>query len=219
MEELEYLQNQIVPAFSEEILMQFSESERNNYKNYKIFPMDLLVKADWNYKEEDVIMSNKLRENLKRNGQIETIHLRKLETGYYEVVNGNHRYDEMVILGRKTIIAYDNGVISKEEAIRRCLETNETKFESNQIKLAGLIKELSQQFDLTDLVQSMPFSEEEINNYAAMTDFNWEQYGGSRPNEEEKPKHFTIKIHESEYEEFYAKLTELCSQFKTAELT
>ena len=181
--------------------------------------MDLLVKADWNYKEEDVIMSNKLRENLKRNGQIETIHLRKLETGYYEVVNGNHRYDEMVILGRKTIIAYDHGVISKEEAIRRCLETNETKFESNQIKLAGLIKELSQQFDLTDLVQSMPFSEEEINNYAAMTDFNWEQYGGSRPNEEEKPKHFTIKIHESEYEEFYAKLTELCSQFKTAELT
>jgi len=164
-------------------------------------------------------MSNKLRENLKRNGQIETVHVRKLETGYYEVVNGNHRYDEMVILGRKTIIAYDHGVISKEEAIRRCLETNETRFDSDKFKLTGLIKELSQQFDLTDLVQSMPFSEEEINNYAAMTDFNWDQYGGSRPNEEEKPKHFTIKIHESEYEAFYEKLTELCAEFKTAELT
>jgi hypothetical protein len=63
------------------------------FSNYKIFPRDILIKADWNYKEEDEFISDKLVNNMKRNGQIENIHVRKLNTGFYEVINGNHRLD------------------------------------------------------------------------------------------------------------------------------
>ena len=64
-------------------------------KKYKLgfieVPIDKLVKADWNYKTEDDKKQEKLKENIKRNGQIENILIRELDTGYYEVVNGNHR--------------------------------------------------------------------------------------------------------------------------------
>ena len=64
-------------------------------KGYKMgfieIPTDKLVKADWNYKTEDQEKQEKLKENIKRNGQIENIIIRELETGFFEVVNGNHR--------------------------------------------------------------------------------------------------------------------------------
>ncbi|GAB1371190.1 hypothetical protein MASR1M45_12520 [Candidatus Kapaibacterium sp.] len=68
-------------------------NEAKNFSNYKIFPREILIKASWNYKEEDEFTTNKLVNNMKKNGQIENIHVRKLQTGYYEVVNGNHRLD------------------------------------------------------------------------------------------------------------------------------
>lgn len=126
-----------------------------------------------------------------------------------------------LIFGRKSLIAYDHGKISKEEAIRRCLETNETKFESNQIKLAGLIKEIAQTYDLSDLVQTMPFSEEEINNYAALVDFSWEQYGTKKIDDDdnEEPKKFSITVHESEYDAFLADINDLATKYKTVKIT
>ena len=168
--ELEKLYSQILPAFSEEALAALPENERGDYKNYKIFPVELLVKAQWNYKEDNDFLSEKLRENLKRNGQTETIHVRRLSTGYYEVINGNHRFDEAVALGRKTLIAFDHGAITREEAIRHTIETNETKFAAHRQKLAELMGSLKQTFGLEDLVETLPYHEEEINNLAAMVE-------------------------------------------------
>lgn len=171
------LYNKIVPAFTEEALAAFPEGERNNYRNLKIMPMALLVKADWNYKEEDEEMSVKLRNNLKRNGQIENIHVRWLETGFVEVVNGNHRYDQMAALGRETVLVYDHGKCTKEEAVRKCIETNETFFKTDEIKLAGLLKNLVDTTGMQDLIETLPYNEEELTNYSKLVDFEWNQYG------------------------------------------
>ena len=185
---LKDLHDKIIAAFPAEVLAQLPEEERYNYEQLKVVPIELLIKADWNYKEENVAMSAKLRENLKRNGQIENIHVRLLPTGYYEVVNGNHRYDELLALGKTTVLAYDHGKCSKEEAVRKCLETNETFFEKDDIKLATLIKELTGSYSLDDLVGTMPYNEEEINNYAKLSEFNWEQFGRKEGDfEEPKP--------------------------------
>lgn len=170
MPDIEVLTKQILPAFSVEVLSALPDNERGDYANYKIFPVELLVKADWNYKEENEFLSDKLRENMKRNGQTETIHVRLLRTGFYEVINGNHRFEEALKLGRKTLIAYDHGKISREQAIRHTIETNETKFEAHRIRLSELMKELKTEFGLSDLVETLPYHEEEINNLAAMVD-------------------------------------------------
>lgn len=131
------------------------EAEAKIFKNYKIFPIDILVKADWNYKTEDEKRSSKLRESIKRHGQIETMHVRKLESGYYEVVNGNHRLDDMIILGIKFVIAYDHGNISEAEAKRIALQTNELRFDADPLKLGGILAELTEFYNDEDLYTSI----------------------------------------------------------------
>tara|TARA_R110002051_G_scaffold177777_2_gene247634 strand:+ start:18543 stop:19199 length:657 start_codon:yes stop_codon:yes gene_type:complete len=149
-------------------------------KGYKLgfieFGIDKLVKADWNYKTEDLDKSEKLKANIKKNGQVENILIRELDTGFFEVINGNHRLDVFKDLGIKKVMCYNFGTITEPQAIRIAIETNETKFDTDSIALAELVKELTEEFDLKDLVNTLPYSEIEIDNFSKLTDFDWEQY-------------------------------------------
>jgi hypothetical protein len=134
-------------------------------KKYKSLDIAKLVKAPWNYKEEDSKLSEKLIANIKRNGQVENLIVRKLDTGCYEIVNGNHRYDALVAVGAKKAIVHDLGVISEVEAKRIAIETNETKFSTDKTKLSDLIDEIVKEFDMEDVLSSMPFTQDEIDKF------------------------------------------------------
>jgi len=136
--------------------------ELNNFKSYKVFPIEIIKKAPWNYKTDDDKIAQKLSNNINRIGQVENVQLRLLDDGYYEMVNGNHRLDSMVALGKKFIIAYDHGVISDAEAKRIAVETNETRFESDQNKLSILINELKIEFSDEDLKITFPYSDHQF---------------------------------------------------------
>ncbi len=135
-----------------------------------------LIKADWNYKTEDINKSEKLKENIKRNGQVENILIRELDTGFFEVVNGNHRLDVFKDLGIEKVMSYNLGKITQQQAMRIAIETNETKFDIDSILLAERIKEISSEFELMDLAKTLPYSEKDIENYSKLTEFDWEQY-------------------------------------------
>jgi len=151
--------------------------EKKKYKlGYIEMLTDQLVKADWNYKTEDPVKQEKLKENIKRNGQIENIIVRQLDTGYYEVVNGNHRLSVLKELKTKKVQTYNLGKITQAQAIRIAIETNETKFDTDSIVLAERVKELSEEFDIKDLIETLPYSETEIENFTKLTDFDWEEY-------------------------------------------
>ena len=129
---VEELTKLIRVRYSESDLEHVPESEKKDFISIKLFPIDILIKADWNYKEEDEYTSMKLRNNIQRNGQTENTHVRLLKTGYYEVVNGNHRLDEFNKLGKKYVYAYDHGEISLLEAQRIAIETNETHYRAQR---------------------------------------------------------------------------------------
>jgi len=135
-----------------------------------------LIKADWNYKEENDQQTENLLNNFKRNGQIENILIRELDTGFFEVVNGNHRLDVMKILEIKKAHAYNFGKIGLAEAQRLAIETNETKFDSDSIKLAELITTLAKEFPTSELANTMPYTEEQIQKMTELTEFDWNDY-------------------------------------------
>jgi len=145
-------------------------------ENYIEIPIDKLVKADWNYKKEHETTKEKLKENIKRNGQIENILVRQLGTGFYEVVNGNHRFDVLKELNFETAVCYDLGKISQPMAMRVAIETNETKFDTDHILLAERIKEITEEFDVSDLALTLPYDEKELQSYNELLDFDWDQF-------------------------------------------
>lgn len=140
--------------------------------------MDLakLVKANWNYKVENADLSRKLVSNMKRNGQIENLLVRPLETGFYEVVNGNHRLDAMEELGIKKVMVFDLGNISDAQARRIAVETNETKFLADTALLADVIGEILEEFPVEDLTETMPYTKQEIEDYSKLLDFDWDDF-------------------------------------------
>lgn len=151
-------------------------------------PIEKLVPADWNYKTEKPELVEKLKNNLKRNGQIENILIRELKTGFYEVVNGNHRYVALKDLEWKSVICFNLGEISDSKAKRIAIETNETKFSADPLKLAALIADILQDFPVEDISSTMPYSEEEIENFKNVSDFNWEDHNPPKPPDPEEPQ-------------------------------
>jgi ParB family chromosome partitioning protein len=148
---------------------------------FRSLPIEKLVKADWNYKGEDEELQRTLEENIKRNGQIENIVVRELPTGFYEVVNGNHRLTAFSALGLKEVMVFDLGPISDSKARRIAVETNETKFKNDPFKLAEVIKEMTEEFNLEDLQVTMPFSASELESFTKLQNFDFDQYNSAEP--------------------------------------
>jgi ParB-like chromosome segregation protein Spo0J len=147
----------------------------NVKKGWIDLTIEKLVKATWNYKKDNEDLKRKLLANIKRNGQIENIIVRELDTGFFEVVNGNHRYDVISDLNFESIHCFNLGKITEQQAQRIAIETNETRFESDPIKLAERVKELCDNFDLQDLVGTLPFDEEQIENMRTLVDFDFDK--------------------------------------------
>lgn len=146
----------------------------------------LLINAKWNYKEEDEEKSEKLYRQIKRNKQIVNINIRELGKKY-EVIDGNHRLPVFQKLKYEKCFVYNHSKITKAQAMRIAIELNETKFESNQIKLAENIVEISKEFSLEELETTMPYSMEELQSMETMLSFDWDQYK-TNLDDIEKPK-------------------------------
>lgn len=166
---------------------------------YCEIPISSLIKAKWNYKEDNDAKLQKLIAGIKRNGQIENIIVREVARGKFEVINGNHRYDAMVKLKRATAICFNLGKVTLPFAQRLAVETNETRFESNGRTLAKLIKDIAEEYTAIDLATTFPYDQEEIEDFVRLVDFDWSeaQKGNESNNKGDEGLH-TLKFRVSE---------------------
>lgn len=149
---------------------------KNLLDKWKVLPAAKLMTAPWNYKEDDADMEAKLRENLKTNGLVMNLIVREMGKGKFEVVNGNHRLKVMNDLGIEEAMCFNLGKVSEEAAIRVAIETNETSFETNTLKLSDLMRRISEKFDLRELISTMPYQEEHIQSMLKVEKFDINDY-------------------------------------------
>lgn len=136
-------------------------------------PISSLLKAPWNYKAEDEFIQGKLSENIRRNGQLETLLVRQIDGGKLEVVNGNHRLTSLVELGVPEALVLDLGLISDAEAKRLAIELNETRFPSDMTRLAQILVELKKDYSDSDLLRTLPYGQREWDRISAYVDWDW----------------------------------------------
>jgi hypothetical protein len=178
-----------------------------NKKNFRFFDVSKLVKADWNYKTDDEDKKEKLKNNIKRNGCVENLMIRENEEGKTEIVNGNHRLDALNELKITEVMVYDFGKINKATAQRIAVETNETKFDVDEVKFAELIKDLNIEYTFEDLELTMPFTAEELTNLTTSLDFSWEGSTNKIPLPKENvPEVVIICQSDMEQKDIYNKL-------------
>ena len=160
----------LIKDLPESFLSALPLNEKKIFQNYKLFPIEILVPAPWNYKTNNEFMAQQLLNNIKRNGQIVTCQVRLLDTGYREVVDGNHRLTAFTVLGQQFVIACDHGTISQLQAERLAIETNETKFGVDEEKLSKILQELQVEFGDDDLMSSLPFNSDEFSEIMSSID-------------------------------------------------
>jgi hypothetical protein len=140
-------------------------------EKYIEIPIAQLIKADWNYKDDDLEKAQVLKRQIIKNGQLENLIVREMGNGIFEVINGNHRLDTFRELGYKAAVCFNHGQISKAQAVRLAVETNETTFQADEMKLARAIQNLKTTFD--DIEQTMPFSQERFEAMERSVNANW----------------------------------------------
>ena len=145
-------------------------------KNYIEIPLNKLVSAEWNYKKIDddqsLALMEKLKKNLARNGQVENIIVRKMDKGKFEVVNGNHRLKALGSIGVKSVVCFNLGKITLAHAQRIAVETNETNFEKDPTKMAHMLKSITAEFSVDDLIETMPMDKSDIDGYLGSLEFD-----------------------------------------------
>jgi len=132
-----------------------------------------LHKAEWNYKTDNQDMARKLKENIKENGILQASIIYENKEGKLVVLDGNHRLDAYNELGIDEVPCIKLGKISLSRAKRIAIEINETKFDSDPVKLAETIKDISMDFPLEELEITLPYSIEELENMKNLLDFDW----------------------------------------------
>ena len=143
-------------------------------KRFILIPVSKLVFAEWNYKTDDDTKKEKLRKNLKRNGQIENIIVREIDTDVYEVINGNHRLRAMRENGQGEAFCYRYklGELSDTQAKRIACELD-LEFEIDHFKFSKTIESILEDFSIDDLETTLPLDKQEIENLVKEINFDW----------------------------------------------
>jgi len=163
-----------------------------------------LRRAPWNYKEDDAERATALKANIERNGLIVNLIVREIgKTDALEVVDGNHRLEVVRELGYETVMVVNLGRISKQEAERVAVELNETRFPTEELRLAAVMKDIVARFGLDELTETLPFGREKIDAYARLTDFDFDKMAEGMP-ERTRVMGLTISLDPDETEIYLA---------------
>jgi ParB-like nuclease family protein len=139
-------------------------------------PLRQIVKAEWNYKNEDQELGEKLTNQIAHNGQLENVIVRMIEVHpngspsgvTFEMVNGNHRYDSFEELDMPVIHVYNLGFVELDVAQRIAIETNETRFSTNPDRFLKIVQSLLNRYSVDVLSQTMPMNEAALRNIQAL---------------------------------------------------
>lgn len=143
---------------------------------WTMIPLNKLMFAAWNYKTDDEFKEQQLLNNIEKNGQIENLIVREGPKGMLEVVNGNHRLAVMQKLGFTECMVFSLGKVSEAHAKRVAVETNETKFASDHMKLSKTMAELMHSFGEAELQKTMPFTVPELKSFVEMSKFDFDKF-------------------------------------------
>lgn len=147
----------------------------------KVVGIDEVRPNSWNPKDKDTEEYKKILEGIRLKGLRLPIIVR--ENNGFEILDGEQRWTACKELGFEKVIIYDEGQISDKEAQELTIWYQQ-QVPFNEIELAKVIKGLASQYNDLEL----PFTEEQIQNYIKMEDFDWNQFNQETDSEKFEPK-------------------------------
>jgi len=124
--------------------------------------------------KDDISLNEKqfkrIGKSLASHGQIEPLLVRAVKGGY-ELINGLHRYKQMLAMGFDTAVVVNLGEINEDKAKAIALATEDTNVPIDRILAAKLVAELLEESEAN--ISEVPYDEQDAKAMAALADFDW----------------------------------------------
>ena len=143
----------------------------------------------WNVNKTTARQQEAISESLSAYGQVACLLCRKIATGY-EVIDGEHRYQELLKSNKKTAVINVIENISDSHAKKLSVILNETKGSADKVDLSALLADISSDIG-DDLIMGLPYSQEELNTLLDINKFDWEQYISDQTEKKESDTELT----------------------------
>jgi hypothetical protein len=161
----------------------------------QVVPIESVRPNSWNPKGKKTEDFEKVKEGIRLKGLRLPVIVRENEG--FEIIDGEQRWTACSDLGFESIIVYNEGEMSEQEA-REMTLWYQTQVPFDEIQLAGLISEMTTEFG--DL--EVPFSEKELEKYKQLAEFSWDNYDTGESGEMEprpKPEVLMIRVTEEQH--------------------
>lgn len=132
--------------------------------NEMIVAISLLVPNSWNPNEETDFMQEKLSNSLERFGQVAEVLVRRLPSGDFEIIDGEHRWRQMAKAGATEILVNVLEDVTDDEAKMLTMVANELHGNRNPVRLAKILRDLEKESDWKEILALMPYNSIELTN-------------------------------------------------------
>jgi len=164
----------------------------NNFKTTKlIVPIGKVVPNKWNPNVQTQSMFDKEVASIKELGMLGSILVRETSNGYYEILDGEHRWKGCKELEYTEIPVESMGEIPDQEAKLLTVLLNNIKGKDDVEKLAKVFEELE-----AGQLSLLPFTQEEIDNTKKLFKFDFAQYASRYEVKEKQTNVIGMKVTE-----------------------
>lgn len=134
---------------------------------YLEVPASELRKNPWNSNKVDVENEAKIRESIKRNGIFKPIIVRQVEgQGGYEIIGGEHRWEQAVEMGIESIPIANLGEIDERQAKEIGVIDNARYGADDTLLLSDILKDIG----VDEIEHFLPFGETDISAIFSVSD-------------------------------------------------
>jgi hypothetical protein len=134
---------------------------------------DSLVKNSFNPNQVSPENESKIRESIRRNGLFRPIIVREIDTGY-EIIGGEHRWEQAVELGYTEIPIANLGRVSDAKAKEISVIDNARYGIDDTLSLAEVLKDIGGSQDLQEF---LPYGEADIDAIFSSSDIALDDLG------------------------------------------
>lgn len=168
--------------------------------NYIRVGLALLDPNPWNPNVQTDFMFEKEINSIKENGFLQPILVRE-KNGRFEIIDGEHRYKAAHKLNMAEVSVNNLGEVPDHVAKQLTIIMNETKGKPNQDKLSELIKSLSVEVNIDELIKNLPYQSDEIQGMISHVEVDWESIKPISPPEKSESSNPIVAPHieNSEY--------------------
>lgn len=137
----------------------------------RVVPIGDVKPNTYNYRGMRKDVYEKEMKSIQEYGFIAPPHVRSSNEhgplGFYELIDGEHRWRACSDLGYKEIPVNDLGMVPDRKAKKLCIILNETHGEPKYEDLSSLLASLAED-DMDDLIEELPFPDAELRALAAL---------------------------------------------------